>query len=1225
VNITNGINNNQPSHDSAIRSLNLIRFFSGAFAFIIGIVILAGYIFGNYFLFNLGKDYIPMADESALLFIIIGLVILLIDKSRNNRRLQYLILALSIFVGLIGILASIDFLTNYTYNFSEILGGHHKLIGNMYIGKMSLITALNFIVYSISLILIIYKFEKISAIFSTLILFVGYILITGYWFGVPFLYGGTYVPVALPTAIVMFISSFGMLSAAGYDCPPLKYFFGESTQARLMRSFIPIIFFYNLFQDSILTLGKENINSYFALQNSIVDILSLILTSFIISLVSRSLGKSIDNNIAERTKAEEEMRSSRDSLVKLNMELETSRESVLNNMKETAEARNTLEIKNIELEKEISNRKHAEEALRKSEEKYRNIFENAREGIFQTNINGTYISVNPALAKMLGFDSPEELINTIRDISKDSYYDPIERDKYLKMIEKDGFVEGYEYEVKHKDGTKLWFYEDSRAVKDENGRIQYFEGFVLDITERKKIEEEINSLAKFPSENPGPILRISNVGKLFYINEAGLEKLPKWNLQIGKSAPNMLQSVVNKAIETCEIQIIELIHEDVVYSFYVTPIAEAGYANLYGQDITERKLAENKIAKLGLHYQTLIEKAADGIVLLDSNAQFKYVSPSARKMFGYGLTEEISVNPAELTHPDDLQMVLSHLGKLFEVPDYVPTLDYRFAHKEGHWICVETTFSNHLSDPNVESIILNFRDITERKHAEDKIKDTQILLQACIESPKDMIVLEIDNNFQYLNFNSYHKNVMALAYGVDVEIGMNLLDCITNEDDRKKSKINYDRALDGENHITIEEYGDFERYYYETRYNPIFNDKNEIIGATAFSANITERILIEQELTIAKERAEESDNLKTAFLQNMSHEIRTPLNGIIGFSRMLVSEDLSSEDIQDFTNMISLSSERLIEIVNNVLDMSKIQTGQIETVSEPIVINSLFSDLFDFFSHLAEEKNISLNYHNTDDFGRTIYTDEGKLHQIFTNLINNAIKFTHSGGIDYGYEIIDNTIQFYVKDTGVGITEDLHEKIFERFTQAEQSISRSYEGAGLGLAICKGLVELLGGSIRVESEINNGTAFYFTLPLTVGILQSQEDNEIPENSVLIMKSKILIAEDDWVSAQYLIRFFENSKTVLIHAENGKEAVELVKITPDIDLILMDIKMPVMDGIEAAALIKIIRPDLPIIAQTAYAFYDDKQKILSAGFDDYISKPYDTKILNELIDKYLKCN
>jgi len=198
--------------------------------------------------------------------------------------------------------------------------------------------------------------------------------------------------------------------------------------------------------------------------------------------------------------------------------------------------------------------------------------------------------------------------------------------------------------------------------------------------------------------------------------------------------------------------------------------------------------------------------------------------------------------------------------------------------------------------------------------------------------------------------------------------------------------------------------------------------------------DITERKKAEQELIIAKERAEESDNLKTAFLQNMSHEIRTPLSGIIGFSRMLNTENLSKEDIQEFTNIISISGERLIETVNNILEMSKIQTGQVKIVSEPIVINSIFSDLFDFFSHQAKEKNINLNYHSLGDINRTIYSDEGKLYQVFSNLITNSIKFTDSGSIDFGYDMIGNKIRFYVKDTGVGVAEDLHDMIFDRFT-----------------------------------------------------------------------------------------------------------------------------------------------------------------------------------------------
>ena len=376
------------------------------------------------------------------------------------------------------------------------------------------------------------------------------------------------------------------------------------------------------------------------------------------------------------------------------------------------------------------------------------------------------------------------------------------------------------------------------------------------------------------------------------------------------------------------------------------------------------------------------------------------------------------------------------------------------------------------------------------------------------------------------------------------------------------------------------------------------------------------------ELIIAKENAEESDKLKTAFLQNMSHEIRTPLNGIIGFSSLLNEDDISKEEIKEFTAIISQSGKRLIEIVNNVLDISKIQTGQIEIKQKKILVNTIFSDLFTFFSPIANAKNIILNYNNHNDKFRTIFTDETKLHQILTNLINNAIKFTKSGDIDFGYEIKENLIQLYVKDTGIGLPKESVERIFDRFIQVEQTMTKNYEGAGLGLAISKGLVELLGGKIWVESEIGKGTTFFFTLPYIKGEEQPIADISYLEIPVKLARGKILIAEDDWTSFQYLKRSLVKQDIIVIHVENGEQAIEAVRNIPDINLILMDIRMPAMDGIEATKRIRQIRPDLPIIAQTAYAFEDEKNKILAFGCDEYLAKPLDNIKLNTLIEKYL---
>jgi hypothetical protein len=395
---------------------------------------------------------------------------------------------------------------------------------------------------------------------------------------------------------------------------------------------------------------------------------------------------------------------------------------------------------------------------------------------------------------------------------------------------------------------------------------------------------------------------------------------------------------------------------------------------------------------------------------------------------------------------------------------------------------------------------------------------------------------------------------------------------------------------------------------------------------TCVSIDITDLKLIEQKLEEAIERAQESDKLKSAFLANMSHEIRTPMNGIMGFADLLKNPGLSGERQQEFINIIHDSGKRMLNIIDELVDIAKIEAGQVDLHKKVEMINEIINDVHKFFSNEATSKGIELKtnkgFYNKES---VIYTDINKLNQILGNLVKNAIKYTDKGFIEIGYTKEGDYIRFYVKDTGTGISEDQREKIFERFRQADMSIHRDYEGAGLGLSISKAYAELLGGEIWMTSKMNEGSTFYFTIPYE---LPEEKEKEVIKltnvpNKQEINELTLLVAEDDETSYHLIKEMMQNTAVKLIRAENGEEAIEKIKEHPSIDLVLMDIKMPLLDGYQATNFIKKRYPNLPVIAQTAFASKKDKQKALAEGCDDYIAKPIKEEELLNLILKYQK--
>lgn len=815
----------------------------------------------------------------------------------------------------------------------------------------------------------------------------------------------------------------------------------------------------------------------------------------------------------------------------------------------------------IKVAEDITEKKLAEDAIRKSEALYRNLVHVLPDGVYKSTNEGKFVNVNPAMVKMLGYASKEELLAI--DIKTQLYFEIADRES---VVLKENLKETGIFRMKKKDGSEIWVEDHGWLTIDKNTNATFHEGVMRDITERKRTEE----IQKILYNISNAVIKTNDIRDLIHIVQKELGTII--------DTKNFYVALYNSETNT-------------ISSPYMADEKDSFTTFPAGKTLT--------------YYVIKTQKP-----LLATKKRLKELEDSG-DIEGIGTDSEIW-----------LGVPLKIEGKVtgvFAVQSYTD---------ENAYDETDMEVLEFIADQISISI--------ERKTADDLLKKSEERFDLAVNASRDGLYdwnLITDEVY-------YSENWKTMLGYTDEELpnDISVWKSLSHKGEKEASLLKLKEAIDQKiDHYDVEfrmkhKLGHWVNIL--SRAQLIYNNKGEAIRAVGTHVDLTEQKKAEQNLKEALSKAEESDRLKSAFLANMSHEIRTPMNGILGFSQLLKEPNLEGDEQLKFINIIENSGKRMLNIINDLIDISKIEAGQAEIKISEVELNKQTEYLYTFFKPEAEKAGLQLSFKNTlSNPLATIKSDREKIYAILTNLIKNAIKYTKKGSIEFGYNLRSATgstssqaqLEFYVKDTGIGIAQDKQEAIFDRFVQADTSLASDYEGAGLGLAITKGYVEILGGNLWVESIEGEGSQFYFTIPYHI---KSDQENIETSNSKSTIdthqrKLNILIAEDDENSQFFLTALTKSICKEVTYAKTGLEAIDICKKKQNIDLILMDIKMPEMDGYEASRKIREFNENVIIIAQTAYALEGDREKAIEAGCNDYISKPISKDKLFEIVWKHLE--
>ncbi|HBG24834.1 MAG: hypothetical protein A2X17_02375 [Bacteroidetes bacterium GWF2_41_61] len=893
------------------------------------------------------------------------------------------------------------------------------------------------------------------------------------------------------------------------------------------------------------------------------------------------------------------------------------------------------------ISQDITSRKCTEDALSLSESRYRRLFEAAKDGILILNANtGRIVDVNPFLIDLLGYTKKEFVEKFIWEIG--SFKDIFEnREKFLEL-QKEEYVRYDDLPLVTSDGREIHV-EFVSNVYLEN-KIKVIQCNIRDTTTKReadlalrKSESHLRTLVKtipdliWLKDTSGVYLSCNPMFERFFgAGENDIIGKTDYDY-VDRELADFFRENDQKAMEAGKPTSNEewvTFADDGHRAFLETiksPIYDSDGTVIgvlgIGRDITERMLAGQALLESEKRFRAIFDQAPIAISLIDLQGYPIISNLRLSKILGYTMDELSKMKFTDFTHPQDIDKDLNQFNELIAGKISWYNLEKRYIHKNKNiiWANLFVTTLNDLNGLPLE-IIGMVEDITEQKKINDEIK-----LQADLLSNVGQSIIATD----LLGKVIYWNNAAEKIYGWSSAeaMGQNIIDLTPSFQSGEQAieimkNLSAGKTWAGEFDVKRKGGSSFPVFVTDT---PILDSNGKLTGIIGISSDITERKLAEKELIGAKERAQESDRLKTAFLHNISHEIRTPMNAIVGFSGFLNDPDLTPEKRNDFIKIIIQSSDQLLAIIDDIMRIASIESGQ-ETIQEDeININLICKLINEQFSPKANEKSITLSLKTPlADDEAIIFTDATKLTQILTNLIGNAFKFTRQGYINFGYKVKGKQLEFYVGDSGIGIAKDMQEKIFNRFRQVETSDTRYFGGSGLGLSISKAYVEMLGGKMWLSSELGKGSVFYFTTPY-----KRSNPKKMPEtpsvnglNFEFDSSKTILIAEDKDSNFILLEEMLSDFKINIIRALNGVEAVKMCKSNPNIDLVLMDIIMPEMDGYEATKRIKEFNPNLPIIAQSAYINESDRLKALSNGCCDFISKPISKNMLLSKINEQL---